>query len=239
MTSAPMSASIWPHRRPRSVVRSSTRYGLRTDMKIPAPPDPYHCRTGRRQREMRWRPAPNSPPVRDASSNRTTAVTPSGITTSPPASRSSFTSMRPCGVGTRPSRCTQRAEMRRDFRARVARRGRPHAENPGRQIVGRRRRPCVASAPRAVARAPVFLEGGVAALDLRPPFHASRGNQIAPARARTIASCRMCEKNGCAATTSCSTSNFMCSAGSIRCLRYAAMLSEIVGVMTMRDSSRM
>ena len=132
---------------------------------------------------MRWRPAPNSPPIRDASSNRTTAVMPSGITTSPPASRSSFTSMRPCGVGTRPSRCIRVAEMRRDFRARVARRRRSHAENPGCQIVGRRRRPCVTSASRAVARAPIFLEGAVAALYLRPPFHASRGNQIAPPRA--------------------------------------------------------
>src|SRR5260370_10450268 len=34
ITSAPISASIWPHSSPRSVVRSSTRYGLSIDMKL-------------------------------------------------------------------------------------------------------------------------------------------------------------------------------------------------------------
>src|SRR5271155_2178069 len=64
----------------------------------------------------------------------------------------------------------ERAELRRDFRPRVAGRRRPDAENPGGQIVGRRRRPCVTSAPSAAARVPIFLEGGAAALDLRPPL---------------------------------------------------------------------
>src|ERR1700722_149512 len=68
------------------------------------------------------------------------------------------------------------AEMRCDFRARVARRCRPYTENPGRQIVGWRRRPCMTSAPSAGARVPVLLECGVATFDLRPPFHASRGD---------------------------------------------------------------
>src|SRR5690348_4211523 len=77
----------------------------------------------------------------------------------------------------------QIAESRRDLRPRVAGRSRPHTENPGRQIVGRSRRPCVTSAPSASPRVPVFLERGIAPFDLRPPLHASCGNQIAPARA--------------------------------------------------------
>src|SRR3984957_11280910 len=39
------------------------------------------------------------------------------------------------------------------------------------------------SAPSACARVPVLLERRVASFDLRPPFHASRGTPIAPARA--------------------------------------------------------
>src|SRR5208337_3701079 len=63
----------------------------------------------------------------------------------------------------------ERAKPRRDFRARVAGSGRSHAQNPGGQIVGWRRRPCVTPAPSAGARVPVLLECGVATLDLRPP----------------------------------------------------------------------
>lgn len=74
----------------------------------------------------------------------------------------------------------QNAEPGPDFSLFVPRPRRAHSEHMGGQIIGGRRSPRMTSAGVAGEPFPVFLEGGVAALDLRPPSQAKPRDYFAP-----------------------------------------------------------